>query len=55
MDDPPCALGVNDKVNRGGGWYNIPANNRSAGRWHRPPDTRVNWLGFRVALVSSGP
>jgi formylglycine-generating enzyme len=55
VDDPPGASGVKDRVIRGGGWFNIPANTRSAGRWHWPPDHRVNWLGFRVALVSSGP
>jgi formylglycine-generating enzyme required for sulfatase activity/serine/threonine protein kinase len=55
VDDPPGASRVSDKVIRGGAWYNIPANTRSAGRWHWPPDARVNWLGFRVALVSAGP
>ena len=55
VDDPPGASAANDRVNRGGSWYNIPAHNRSAERWHRPPDDRVNWLGFRVALVSSNP
>ncbi len=55
VDDPPGASRVSDKVIRGGAWYNIPPNTRSAGRWHWPPDARVNWLGFRVALVSAGP
>jgi formylglycine-generating enzyme len=55
VDDPPGASGVKDRVTRGGGWFNIPANTRSAGRWHWPPDHKVNWLGFRVAMVSSGP
>ncbi len=54
VDDPPGASGVSDRVNRGGGWYNIPANNRSAGRWHYPPGASVTWLGFRLALDSSG-
>jgi len=55
VDDPPGASGTSDQVLRGGGWYNVPANNRSAGRWRAPPNTRTNWRGFRLALVPSGP
>ncbi len=54
-DDPQDALGTSDRVVRGGGWYQLPGNNRSATRWHWRAGARYSHLGFRVALVSSGP
>ena len=55
VDDPPGASGASGRVIRGGCWFNVPANNRSAGRWRALPNTRTNWRGFRLALVPSGP
>jgi formylglycine-generating enzyme required for sulfatase activity len=55
VDDPPGALEASERVIRGGGWYQLPQNNRSASRWRKAPGHRPNYLGFRLALVSSGP
>ena len=37
------------RVLRGGSWSNIPGNLRSANRFSRPPDSRYDLIGFRLA------
>ena len=54
VDDPPGASGAAERVIRGGGWYQVPGNNRSASRWRSQPGHRPNYVGFRLALVPSG-
>jgi formylglycine-generating enzyme required for sulfatase activity/serine/threonine protein kinase len=54
-EDPPGPLKASERVVRGGGWFQLPQNNRSGGRWQWPPGARYSHLGFRVVLVSSGP
>lgn len=39
------------RVHRGGDWYNVAADCRSAYRRANPPATRSHGMGFRVALV----
>jgi formylglycine-generating enzyme required for sulfatase activity len=39
-------------VGRGGGWYDVAADCRSAYRFRFVPSFRDNYLGFRVALSS---
>ncbi|MFO0138080.1 MAG: formylglycine-generating enzyme family protein [Cyanobacteriota bacterium] len=41
----------NVKLLRGGSWYNIPRNCRSAYRSHGHPDGRNNFIGFRVCCL----
>ena len=40
------------KVIRGGGWFDPADRIRSAKRWHAPPDTTADDIGFRCALDS---
>jgi formylglycine-generating enzyme required for sulfatase activity len=42
------------RVDRGGGWYNVAVGCRSANRCGDGPSDRFLFLGFRVALSSSG-
>ena len=55
-EDPPGALKVSERMTRGGGWYQLPVNNRSASPVvvHAEP-SRTTLGGFRVAMVSPGP
>jgi len=39
---------------RGGSWYSLPANCRSAYRLDYPPDIRNNNIGFRVCCLPQG-
>ena len=55
VDDPSGAPGASHRVLRGGGFYFLPLNCRSATRWEWPPDARYSHLGFRMALVPSDP
>jgi formylglycine-generating enzyme required for sulfatase activity len=41
-------------VDRGGGWNYAAANCRSAYRYRNTPEIRNDYLGFRIALSSSG-
>jgi formylglycine-generating enzyme required for sulfatase activity/predicted Ser/Thr protein kinase len=54
-NDPPGPPEAADRVIRGGGWYGFPRNCRSAYRFRYSPGYRINFLGFRVARVRSGP
>src|SRR5262249_23598356 len=38
------------RVVRGGSWINVRAGCRSAARYHVPPATRYNLIGFRVVI-----
>jgi formylglycine-generating enzyme required for sulfatase activity len=42
------------RVVRGGSWFNVPQNGRSAFRYGHEPDDLFLDMGFRVALVQSG-
>jgi len=46
----PSGAGSSTRVLRGGSWVSYSANCRSAFRLNRDPDSRFNYLGFRVAL-----
>ena len=48
--DPTGPSSGTDRVNRGGGWNNLPMNLRSAYRDNCSPDYRISNLGFRLAL-----
>jgi uncharacterized protein (TIGR02996 family) len=54
-EDPPGPSGGSTRVFRGGGWISIGQYCRSAIRNGYSPANRYNYLGFRVALVPSGP
>jgi hypothetical protein len=43
-----------DRSYRGGGWFNAAAFCRSASRYWGSPEDRDNYLGFRLALRSTG-
>ena len=49
--DPFGITPDSSRVNRGGGWFDIPARCRSAFRCGDEPDIGYKYLGFRVALV----
>ena len=50
--DPKGPASGQKRVNRGGGWTNMLAEEcRSSSRSYDPPDYCMNCLGFRVALV----
>ncbi len=53
-DDPRGPSGASHRVLRGGGWYHVPRNCRSAFRYGFAPEERSFYLGFRVARVQSG-
>lgn len=48
--DPQGAGVGTNRVNRGGGFYDIPADSRCASRFQNRPDERIAGLGFRVCL-----
>ena len=54
VTDPVGPKEGSDRVYRGGSWYNVAANCRSAIRDRIVPSLRSDDLGFRVALGSSG-
>ena len=45
----------NDRVMRGGSWYDIPRLIRSASRYRHPSNTSRNTWGFRLALDTNSP
>ena len=47
-EDPTGPPASNSRVLRGGSCYNLPANYRSATRSRDPPDSRFNYVGFRL-------
>jgi len=53
VEDPLCAEGATLRVNRGGGWIVDPRVFRSARRLGLAPESRVSFLGFRLARVQS--
>jgi formylglycine-generating enzyme required for sulfatase activity len=54
VSDPSGPSEGSNRVNRGGSWYNVAANCRSANRNRNDPSDRIRNYGFRVALSSSG-
>ena len=52
--DPQGPIWGSDRVIRGGSWGAIGTFCRSAYRGKRSPSTRVNYLGFRLAMSPSG-
>ena len=50
VSDPTGPKEGSDRVIRGGSWFNVAANCRSAYRSRTAPSYRYNYLGFRVAL-----
>ncbi len=54
-DDPLGPSGGSSRVDRGGGWDNVPANSRSSYRLNNStPSFRMQYRGFRPALSSVG-
>jgi formylglycine-generating enzyme len=53
--DPLVSAGPPSRVYRGGCWHNPTWPCRSATRTGMPPENRGSGLGFRVALVETGP
>jgi uncharacterized protein (TIGR02996 family) len=51
--DPRGRESSRNRVVRGGSWYYGPEDSRSASRYERPIDYRLNYYGFRV-LVEAG-
>jgi len=49
VDDPTGPASGNDRVLRGGSWFDWPSFSRSADRFGSAPDLRVSGTGFRVA------
>ncbi len=49
--DPIVTQPAAQRVRRGGCWLNPDVDCRSAVRGFSSPESRVNWLGFRVAVV----
>lgn len=49
--DPSGPADGNGRVNRGGGWGSAGTSCRSAFRFNSAPESRINNLGFRLALV----
>jgi formylglycine-generating enzyme required for sulfatase activity len=49
--DPNGPAGGTDRIIRGGYWDSTSAFCRSASRFHFPPQTRISYVGFRVALA----
>jgi formylglycine-generating enzyme required for sulfatase activity len=52
VSDPSAPKVGSVRVGRGGGWYDVAADCRSAYRFRFVPSFRDNYLGFRVALSS---
>ena len=52
--DPTGALGVPDRVIRGGGWSSTAVGTRASRRSGNSPEDRSYLLGFRVARGQSG-
>jgi formylglycine-generating enzyme required for sulfatase activity len=48
--DPPGAASGSSRVQRGGSWYNVGTDLRSALRYYYHPSTRIHSLGFRVGF-----
>jgi formylglycine-generating enzyme required for sulfatase activity len=46
--DPPGAAFGPGRVVRGGSWFSSSQNCRSASRFYRPPNSRCDFIGFRV-------
>lgn len=54
VNDPTGAKEGSNRVRRGGSWYSEAAYCRSALRYRFYPSSRINDIGFRVALSSPG-
>jgi formylglycine-generating enzyme required for sulfatase activity len=54
VDDPAGPTQASRRVFRGGCWFNYAWYCRSANRDWDEPAFRINYLGFRVALVPPG-
>ena len=54
LTDPNGPANGSNRVFRGGSWYGVAVNCRSARRDGDDPSFRDGFLGFRVALSSSG-
>ncbi|MGE3818347.1 MAG: formylglycine-generating enzyme family protein [Isosphaeraceae bacterium] len=52
--DPPGPAGASPRVNRGGSRDILPARCRPANRGRIAPESRIYFLGFRVAAVQAG-
>ncbi len=50
VDDPTGPATGSDKVARGGSFEFNAADCRAAARWHFPPTTHFNIIGFRVVI-----
>lgn len=53
LSDPPGPQSGAFRVMRGGSWYSIAGESRSASRFFFSPDTRFGNIGFRVAKTAS--
>ncbi len=53
--DPTGPVTGSDRVIRGGGYPYVPADCRSASRFHTPPNMRIPRNGFRVVLTVGKP
>jgi formylglycine-generating enzyme required for sulfatase activity len=51
--DPKGPPSGSSRVFRGGSWINLARNCRSASRHRRYPDSRFNYIGFRLACTSN--
>ncbi len=49
--EPRPTPGCSNRAMRGGSWFDITRETRSASRYRHPPDTKRNSWGFRVALA----
>ncbi len=47
--------GAQSRLRRGGSWFGLPRNCRSAARNHGQPDYADYDVGFRVACLPPGP
>jgi formylglycine-generating enzyme required for sulfatase activity len=54
VDDPAGPLQATERVTRGGSWNFVPGGCSSATRIADSPDSRVSYLGFRLAAFQSG-
>jgi formylglycine-generating enzyme required for sulfatase activity len=51
----PVSTSGDQRVIRGGSWFDAPLACRSAFRYRNPPETHSDFIGFRVALVAAVP